>query len=148
MGCSVYAQKDVTAKYIKNANLSSLSGWTNKNFNNPVKGNNTIGYASESYAGWDNVAIHEYSLTQEITLPKGKYTLVNYSFFRYGQSYDYDNRVSLAYLKAGDKEVAIKTLEALKPVVMLTLRQRAPTYSTRRCTATRSTSRLLPTTPR
>ena len=114
LGCSVYAQKDVTAKYIKNANLSSLSGWTNKNFNNPVKGNNTIGYASESYAGWDNVAIHEYSLTQEITLPKGKYTLVNYSFFRYGQSYDYDNRVSLAYLKAGDKEVAIKTLGSIE----------------------------------
>ena len=114
LGCSVYAQKDVTAKYIKNANLSSLSGWTNKNFNTPVKGNNTIGYASESYAGWDNVAIHEYSLTQEITLPKGKYTLVNYSFFRYGQSYDYDNRVSLAYLKAGDKEVAIKTLGSIE----------------------------------
>ena len=111
---SIYAQKDVTAQYIKNATLSSLDGWTNVNFNAPVKGNNTIGYASECYAGWASLEKTNYSLTQKIKLPKGKYTLVSYSFFRYGEAFNTDNRISMAYLKAGDKEVAIKTLGSIE----------------------------------
>ena len=69
---SVQAQKDVTSQYITNATLSDkLNGWTNTNFNEPKKGNNTTGYASESYAGWNNLDITNYSLTQTITLPAG-----------------------------------------------------------------------------
>ncbi len=104
------AQKDVTSTYIKNATLSSLDGWTNVNFNTPVKGNNTTGYASECYAGWGSLEKTEYSLTQKITLPAGNYTLVNYSFFRYGLQADTDASKSLAFMKAGAEEVAIKTL--------------------------------------
>ena len=125
-GSKLYAQKDVTAQYITNATLSSLDGWTNVNFNTPVNAlhrnvnndnifsNATTGYASECYAGWDNLDKTSYSLTQEITLPAGNYTLVNYSFFRYGQSVDTDASKSQAFLKAGENEVAIKTLGSIK----------------------------------
>ena len=107
------AQKDVTSQYITNATLSSLTGWTNVNFNTPVKGNNTTGYASEAYAGWGSLTLTNFSLTQTITLPAGHYTLVNYSFYRYGESYNTDATKSLAYLKAGSNEVAIKTLGSI-----------------------------------
>lgn len=56
-----WAQKDVTSQYITNATLSSLDGWTNVNFNKPVKGNNTTGYATECYEGWSSVEKSEYS---------------------------------------------------------------------------------------
>lgn len=108
-----WAQKDVTSQYITNATLSSLNGWTNTNFNNPVQGNNTTGYASECYAGWGSLEKTQYSLTQKITLPAGNYTLVNYSFFRYGLNADTDPSKSLAYLKAGNNQVAIKTLGSI-----------------------------------
>jgi len=110
---SVQAQKDVTSQYITNATLSSLSGWTNNNFNTPQKGNNTTGYASECYAGWGSLEKEQYSLTQTITLPAGHYTLVNYSFFRYGLNANTDPSTSLAFLKAGTNEVAIKTLGSI-----------------------------------
>lgn len=109
----VNAQKDVTAQYITNATLSSLDGWTNVNFNTPVQGNNTTGYATECYEGWDKVEKSEYSLTQKITLPKGNYTLVNYSFFREGQNYNTDPSISRAYLKAGSNQVLVKTLGSI-----------------------------------
>ena len=100
--------------YITNATLSSLSGWTNVNFNNPVQGNNTTGYAVECYEGWSSVEKSEYSLTQTITLPAGNYTLVNYSFFREGQNYNTDANTSRAYLKAGSNQVLVKTLGSIQ----------------------------------
>ena len=111
---SAWAQKDVTSQYITNATLSNgTTGWTNVNFNTPVKGNNTVGYASECYAGWGSLEKTNYSLTQNITLPAGHYTLVNYSFFRYGLNADTDPSKSLAYLKAGENQVAVKTLGSI-----------------------------------
>ena len=120
---AVHAQKDVTSQYIKNATLSQfvmegnvlkeITGWTNENFNAPQRGNNTVGYASECYAGWGNLDVKTYKLTQKITLPKGKYTLVNYSFYRYGLNADTDASLSYAFLKAGNQQVPIKTLGSI-----------------------------------
>lgn len=110
----VQAQKDVTSEYIKNATLANgTTDWTNVNFNTPVQGNNTVGYASECYAGWDNLNVKNYSLTQTITLPAGHYTLVNYSFYRYGLNADTDPTLSYAFLKAGEQQVAVKTLGSI-----------------------------------
>lgn len=109
----LWAQKDVTSQYITNATLSSLNGWTNVNFNTPQKGTNTTGYASEAYAGWGSLTMTNYSLTQTITLPAGHYTLVNYSFYRYGLNADTDPSLSYAYLKAGSQQVAVKTLGSI-----------------------------------
>ena len=111
---SAWAQKDVTSQYITNATLSNgTTGWTVSNFNAPVQGNNTTGYASEAYAGWESLEKTSYSMTQKITLPAGNYTLVNYSFFRQGQAYNTNAEKSLAFLKAGDKQVALKTLGSI-----------------------------------
>lgn len=113
----VTAQRDVTGKYIKNATLSEgATGWTVNNFDTPEQGNNTIGYASEAYAGWDNLNVTSYSLTQNITLPKGSYRLVNYSFFRQGLRYNTTPDKSLAFLKAGSSQVAIKTLGSISGI--------------------------------
>ncbi len=114
MGSNAWAQRDITSTYITNATLSNgTTGWTVNNFNTPVQGNNTIGYASECYAGWGSLEKTAYSLTQTITLNAGHYRLVNYSFFRQGQAYNTDNTKSLAYLKAGSDQVAIKTLGSI-----------------------------------
>lgn len=120
------AQKDVTSQYITNAKLSSLTGWTVSNFNTPVNGysvkddkdpkhwsNATEGYATEAYAGWDQLSVTSYSLKQNITLPAGNYTLVCYAFFRQGQNHDTNVGKSLAFLKAGENQVAIKTLGSI-----------------------------------
>lgn len=111
---SAMAQRDITNQYITNATLSNgTSGWTVSNFNTPAQGNNTVGYATEAYAGWGNLDVTNYSLTQNITLPAGRYRLVNYSFFRQGLRYNSDPSKSLAYLKAGSQQEAIKTLGSI-----------------------------------
>ena len=111
---TLFAQKDITSQYITNATLSNgTTGWTVNNFNAPQRGNNTVGWASESYAGWGSLEKTSYGLTQNITLPPGSYRLVNYSFFRQGLAYDTDANKSLAYLKAGNNQVAIKTLGSI-----------------------------------
>ena len=111
---SLMAQKDITSQYIKNATLSDgTNGWTVSGFNTPVKGNNTVGYASEAYAGWGSLDLTSYSLTQEITLPAGSYRLVNYSFYRYGEGYNTDASKSMCKLFAGKDSVAIKTLGSI-----------------------------------
>ena len=113
VGMSVRAQVDVTNLYIQNATLSKLDGWTKNNFANPVRGNNTVGYATESYAGWGSLEKTEYSLTQTVTLPAGHYTLVNYGFYREGLSYDTDPETSRAFLKAGEEQVPLATLGSI-----------------------------------
>ena len=114
---NVLAQRDITNQYITNATLANgTSGWTLNNFNEPQRGNNTIGYASEAYAGWESLEKTSYSLKQNITLPKGSYRLVNYSFFRQGLRYNTNPSKSLAYLKAGNQQVAIKTLGSISGI--------------------------------
>ncbi len=111
---NVLAQKDITSQYITNATLSNgTTGWTVSNFNAPQRGNNTVGYASEAYAGWGSLEKTSYSLLQNITLPAGSYRLVNYSFFRQGEAYNTNSEKSLAYLKAGSTQVALKTLGSI-----------------------------------
>ena len=122
----MWAQKDVTSTYITNATLSNgTTGWTitctndggdgapANAFSNSVRGNNTVGYATEAYAGWGKVYIHDYSMKQTITLPAGHYRLVCYAFFRWGQNFNTDANKSNAYLKAGDQQVTIKTLGSI-----------------------------------
>lgn len=126
--CSVglNAQKDVTSQYITNATLSDgTNGWTKTHtkttqtndpadaFSNSVRGNNTVGYASEAYAGYGSLIQTAYSMKQTITLPAGNYRLVCYAFFRQGVSYNTNSSKSLAKLKAGATEVALKTLGSI-----------------------------------
>ncbi len=112
----MWAQKDITSTYITNATLKDgyNTGWTASNFNaGPTQGNNTEGYAVESYAGWGSVERPSFSMKQTITLPKGHYRLVNYSFYRYGEAYNTDASKSEAYLCAGETKVKIVTLGSI-----------------------------------
>lgn len=151
----VLAQRDITNSYITNAKLDKgTSGWTVSNFSTPVQGNNTVGYASEAYAGWGALDVTSYSMTQNITLPKGSYRLVNYSFFRQGLRYNSNSGKSLAYLKAGNKQTTIKTLGSIKEslqagimAAMLIRRLKVQTASTRKCTATWWNLTSIPTIP-
>ena len=126
---NVKAQRDITSQYITNATLSNgTNGWTKTftkskqtndpadAFSNSVRGNNTVGYATEAYAGWGELIQTAYSMKQTITLPAGSYRLVNYSFFRQGQNADTNVSKSLANLKAGSATVALKTLGSITSV--------------------------------
>lgn len=114
---SLSAQRDITSQYIVNAKLvpgtNGWTDWTVQNFNTPEQGNNTVGYATEAYAGWDNLKVETFSLTQNITLPAGSYRLVNYSFFRQGEAFNTNATKSLGYLKAGSSQVALQTLGSI-----------------------------------
>ena len=126
-GTNLYAQRDVTSNYITNPTLEGgTSGWTTScvksddpnapadAFSNSVRGNNTEGWASEAYAGWGDLYQTAFSMKQSITLPKGNYTLVNYSFFRQGDINDDEhNNKSLAYLRAGENNILLKTLRSI-----------------------------------
>lgn len=110
------AQRDITSQYITNAKLTESFnvGWTTTNFNGDhTQGNNTEGYAVESYAGWGSVERPSYSMLQNITLPAGHYRLVNYAFYRWGNAYNTDASKSEAYLKAGSDQVKIATLGSI-----------------------------------
>ena len=120
--------KDVTAQYIKNADLTEeYEGWTMNNFMKVIdeNGNRILddnkkevyfgkqanaGYATEAYAGWSDCAVTDYSMTQKIKLPAGKYKLVGQAFYRQELVYNSNPTKSLAFLKAGDQKVALKTL--------------------------------------
>ncbi|MDO4994052.1 MAG: hypothetical protein Q4E32_03500 [Bacteroidales bacterium] len=113
---NAWAQKDITSQYITNAKLTQSFnvGWTTTNFNGDhTQGNNTEGYAVESYAGWGSVERPSYSMLQNITLPAGHYRLVNYAFYRWGNAYNTDASKSEAYLKAGSDQVKIATLGSI-----------------------------------
>lgn len=123
---SIWAQKDVTSTYITNATLSSLTGWTatntkNQNVSDPadaftstVRGDNTVGYATEAYAGYGQLIQTAYALKQTITLPAGNYRLVCYAFFRQGDANDNEhNSASKAYLVAGESKILLKTLRSI-----------------------------------
>ncbi len=110
------AQTDMTSK-IQNADLSSNEGWT-------ITCTEGQGWAtqkgtapynvSEAYAGWGNLDLKEYSISQKITLPKGAYELSGFAFYRYGVGYDVDPSISNAVLFAGEEEVSVATLGSIE----------------------------------
>lgn len=103
--------KDITDKYIKNADLAQeYEGWTVSNFAEKTQKQALSNNATEAYAGWAELQVTDFALTQKIKLPAGNYKLVSNSFFRQGEAYNSDANKSLAFLKAGDQKVALKTL--------------------------------------
>lgn len=131
-GGSAFAQTDtyvdVTATYIKNADLSSLDGWsTSTTKASSFTGDRTCfsgreehdGVSvSEAYAGWGALELTGFSLTQEITLSQGKYRLISQSFYRQGETTE---TTSHATLKAGDSNTT--------PVMSLNSESLTTTYT-------------------
>ena len=68
----------------------------------------------EAYAGWGNLDLTDFSVSQKVKLPAGTYTLSAYGFYRYGVSYDVDPSKSCAKLFAGNNSVDLVTLGSIK----------------------------------
>ena len=91
---------------VENAGTSTLN-WGVRNSSAPAD--------VEAYAGYSELELSGYSLTQEVTLSPGMYSLEGYAFYRYGTSYNSDinnegELHSYAYLFAGDNAVKVKRL--------------------------------------
>lgn len=111
---AAFAQKDVTSTYIKNADLSSVTDnkptdWTATNFEN-VTTNTGYGNVITAFTVYLKLDVTSYSLTQDVKLPAGSYTLVNYSLFRQGTSYNDNPTTSKANLVAGSNSAAVMTM--------------------------------------
>ncbi len=69
---------------------------------------------TETYAGWGNLDLTDFSMSQMVVLPAGTYKLTASAFYRYGVSYDVDPSKSCAKLYAGDESVDIVTLGSVE----------------------------------
>lgn len=114
-GLPISAQdKDVTAEYIKSANMTSNEGWalaaTGGGWATQVGTNPKV---AETYAGWGNLDLTDYSMKQDILLPAGQYRLSAYAFYRYGLTYDTNPSISNARLFAGETSTPVTTLGSI-----------------------------------
>ena len=113
MGATAYAQEDVTAQYLKNADLMSLDGW---DYGDPF-GEGVFNYTDwktdgdvpviEFYHSWSSNAGAEigttknFHFTQTVTLPAGNYRLKVNGFYREGNGNGTNTK---AYIFAGEKQ--------------------------------------------
>ena len=123
LGTSSVSSQEVTdmTDKIVNADFTlGLDGWT-------TELQNIEGYAQvwstksdvtpcvvEAYAGYSQLELKAFALTQQVTLEAGKYRLISPSFYRWGTSYNSDinnadglGARSYAYLVAGNDSVAV-----------------------------------------
>ena len=101
------AWNDVTADYVKSADLASAEGWVATGGGYAHVAGDRV---AEFYAGWDALVNINGSLLQEVVLPAGTYRLTGKAFYRAGFAFDSNRETSLGYLVAGDNKVAVKTL--------------------------------------
>ena len=102
------AQEDVTAQYVKNADLTADvtakdNGWTCSWRQDYQKAtDDTHVNVVEFYAGWGALENTEFSISQTLTLPAGDYRLAVNAFYRHGDPGDGTNNGD-AYIFAGEK---------------------------------------------
>ncbi len=103
------AQEDVTALYVKNADLSSDviktdNGWTCawRQAYATAPDDSHVNVV-EFYAGWGSLEHKEFSVSQNITLPAGDYRIAVNAFYRQGNDGDGTN-ADRAYIFAGEKK--------------------------------------------
>ena len=118
---NINAQEEDYTSYLQNADMSSKDGWTMVSHFLPdsddpssyeVRGADSWGGPTgldgykcmESYAGWGRLEISYYSMTQNITLPSGKYRAESNAFYRYGLKWNVDPSKSYAYFIAETPE--------------------------------------------
>ena len=116
-GISVQAKEDITAKYVKNADLSvdpktDDNGWTlgdNWRQDYQKASDDTHVNVVEFYAGWGALDKTAYSMKQTIKLPAGYYRLAVNAFYRHGNDGDGTNK-GYAYIFAGNKKQNVYAL--------------------------------------
>ena len=110
------AQTDMTSA-ITNADLSSNEGWTISCTAGQAWATQAGGgspFVSEAYAGWGALEMTEFSMTQDITLAKGYYSLKGFAFYRQGENFATNPTKSNAVLFAGEEEVKVATLGSIE----------------------------------
>ena len=114
---STQAKTDVTAKYLKNASLTSLEGWSygDGGYNYTDWKTDSDVPVIEFYHTWSNNAgaaigsTRNFHFTQDIKLPAGHYHLSVNAFYREGNGNGTNTK---AYIFAGDKKQYIAGLSA------------------------------------
>ena len=110
---SLSAQTDVTNRYLKNAGLSSLDGWTRTEYTD-YKTNGDVPVI-EFYHTWSanaGAAIgnkKDFYFKQTVTLPAGEYRLAVNAFYREGNGNGTNTK---AYIFAGEQQKYIVGLSA------------------------------------
>ena len=106
---NINAQEEDYTSYLTNPDMSSKEGWTmTGNWGGPE---GQTGYMClENYAGWATLEQTSYSLTQNITLPSGKYRAESNAFYRYGLTWNVDPSKSYAYFIATTPEASFKQI--------------------------------------
>lgn len=116
-GVGVHAATDVTATYVKNADLSvdpktADNGWTLLNgWRQDWKAAEDAEHVNvvEFYAGWGALENTEYAMSQTITLPAGYYRLAVNAFYRQGNDGNGTND-DKAWIFAGAKKQNVYAL--------------------------------------
>ena len=67
----------------------------------------------EAYAGWGDLLMSDFAMSQKVSLAAGVYKLSAYAFYRYGVSYDVDPAKSCAQLFAGENAIDVATLGSI-----------------------------------
>lgn len=106
---NINAQEEDYTSYLTNPDMSSKEGWTmTGNWGGPE---GQTGYMClENYAGWGSLEQTSYSLTQNITLPSGKYRAESNAFYRYGLTWNVDPSKSYAYFIATTPAASFKQI--------------------------------------
>ena len=124
---NINAQEEDYTSYLQNADMSSKDGWTMVSHYLPnsddlsvyeVQGDDSWGGPTgldgykcmESYAGWGRLEKSYYSMTQNITLPSGKYRAESNAFYRYGLNWNTNSSLSYAYFIATTPDANFKQI--------------------------------------
>lgn len=102
---SMQAKTDVTATYLKDANLASLTGW-----GNPERTDWKTDGAVNVVEFWN--WSREFTFQQEVTMPAGYYRLAVNAFYRNGGSGDGTNN-NMAWIFAGEQQKNVVALTAM-----------------------------------
>lgn len=102
---SIQARTDVTSTYLTNADLSSLTGWTN-----PSRTDWKTDGAVNVVEFWNYST--QFDFEQNVTLPAGYYRLAVNAFYRNGWTGDGTND-NMAWIFAGDKKQNVVALNSM-----------------------------------
>ena len=124
---NINAQEEDYTSYLTNPDMSSKEGWTMVSHYLPNSDNPSVyevqgadswagptgleGYkCMENYAGWGRLEKSYYSMTQNITLPSGKYRAESNAFYRYGLNWNTNSSLSYAYFIATTPDANFKQI--------------------------------------
>ena len=102
---SANAQEDITSQYLTNANLTSLTGWTQSGYTD-WKTDGAVPVIE--FWNWSN----QFNFSQTVTLPAGNYRIAVNAFYRNSWTGNGTNN-NMAWIFAGDKTQNVVALNSM-----------------------------------